>query len=253
MVTLAEFNIVNNYYNIYINWEFSEDSVIPSGSTINVYRSLTPGNNSLEEYDIIASGISIVGPYIDTTITNLSFFEWYYKITLSDGTVLTPTPAYVKSDPKDYVIKQVISRKQLVLNKFIGRPFKLLKRIKWGEHCPKCWDGTLFRGVLSDCPICHGTGWVGGYYKPIPFLGQKNPSPKYNQITMFGEWRPSDALLTMLCYPLLSVQDIIIDDTKKRWLVAQVKLIEKQGYVIEQQAQLQGIPLDEAIYSLQDE
>ena len=77
-----------------------------------------------------------------------------------------------------------------------------------------------------------------------------NASPKYNQITMFGEWMPADVLLTMLNYPPIRPRDILIDDNNKRWMVKQVRPTEKGGVLIEQNAQCTLVAFDDPIYDL---
>jgi len=102
----------------------------------------------------------------------------------------------------------------------------------------------------SECDTCYGTGWVEGYFKPIPIKGMLSPSPKYNQITMFGEWYPLDNLLLMLNYPPVRSKDILIDDKNQRWVSRQVKTIEKNGFLIEQSVRCSLIALDDKIYEV---
>jgi len=78
-----------------------------------------------------------------------------------------------------------------------------------------------------------------------------NPAPKYNQITMFGEWMPHDALFTMLNFPPIRTRDIVIDDRNQRWIVKQIRKTEKLGYVIEYNAQCSLISHDDQIYELE--
>lgn len=77
-----------------------------------------------------------------------------------------------------------------------------------------------------------------------------NPSPTYNQITMYGEWRPSDSLLTVLDFPPLKTRDVIVDDHGKRWAVRAVKKLERKGFIIEQQAQCSLIAFDDKVYDV---
>lgn len=252
MVTLAKFEITKELnYNI-LSWDFTPDSIIDSGSTMNFYRSENPGNiDSLYGYETIASGISpLVRVYNDTTVFGLSDFTrtWFYKTTI-DTTSLTSLPSYVQHSTNDLSVKEIIRRKYLGLS-FSGRLYYLIKQRTWGTHCTKCWDEILQRISNPNCTECYGTGWVGGYFSAIPFVGMTNPSPKYNQIQMYGEWRPSDTMLTMLHYPKLSPKDIIVDDYNNRYIVNQIRLIEKIGFNFEQQAQLSLIAYDDSIYKV---
>ena len=77
-----------------------------------------------------------------------------------------------------------------------------------------------------------------------------NASPKYNQITMFGEWMPQDVLLTLLNFPPIRSKDVIVDDNNQRWIVKQLRPTEKLGFVIEQNAQCSLISFDDEVYDV---
>jgi len=97
----------------------------------------------------------------------------------------------------------------------------------------------------GDCDVCHGTGWLDGYFAAMSVKGMLNPNPVINQITMYGEWRPSDSLLTILNHPPLVVRDVVVDEKGQRWAVRAVRRIERLGFSIEQQAQLSLISFDD--------
>jgi hypothetical protein len=65
---------------------------------------------------------------------------------------------------------------------FMGGERVLLYKRKWtGKRCPN-WDRVRQQhSQLDVCPICFGTGFVGGYLKPIEvFVGL--PAPTTQQI-----------------------------------------------------------------------
>lgn len=76
-----------------------------------------------------------------------------------------------------------IRNRYMWLLHFGGERVLLYKR-KWtGARCPN-WDSVRQQhSQLELCPICYGTGYVGGYLKPIEvFVGL--PSPLAQQITV---------------------------------------------------------------------
>lgn len=76
-----------------------------------------------------------------------------------------------------------------------------------------------------------------------------NPTPSVKQITQWGEFYPSDSILTMLNTPPLEIADVVIDPkTDKRYHIQRVRTLELLGSIIEQQAQLSLIHIDDAIY-----
>lgn len=77
-----------------------------------------------------------------------------------------------------------------------------------------------------------------------------NPTPSVKQITPWGEFYPSDSVLTMLNTPPLQTGDVIIDPkTDKRYYVQRTRYLEMLGAPIEQQAQISLIHIDDEIYS----
>lgn len=75
------------------------------------------------------------------------------------------------------------------------------------------------------------------------------PHPQVKEIAIWGEFYPSDVVLTMLTRPPLEVGDIIIDLQKgDRYYVQRRRTLELLGAPIEQQAQLSLIHPDDEIY-----
>lgn len=243
-----------------LSWEF----VIPSGTvlsnySVDIYRSESPGlAGELTGYDIIASGLSLENySYTDTSVSGLGDPNriWYYKLNVfathtNSSTSYPEFPGFAQVTRSDYAAREILRQKNMSLMRYSARTFFLLKRRTWGTHCTRSWDATLFRDKDPFCPACFGTGWEGGYFAPIPFPGMINPSPKFSEINMFGEWKPSDNLITMLNYPPLQPRDIIVDDQGRRWAVIQIRTVEKLGRVIEQSAQLGLIDYGDILYSI---
>ena len=245
---------VNDYIQfIELSWIVDVYNQFDAGVTLSIYRSETPGTtNDLSEYDLIADKVDpYSGKFIDNTLNNIANFTrtWFYKIASSTGELLTSAPVYIKYITTDKQAKEILRRKAIALKRS-ARDFHLLKKRTWGKHCSQSWDETLQRETNPDCQVCYGTGWEGGYFRSISFKGMTNSSPKYNQIMMFGEWKPSDVMLYTLNYPLLTSRDIVVDDEGKRWIVIQVRYLEKLGYKIEQQVQLALISPDDKIYQV---
>jgi hypothetical protein len=248
-----------NTNSIYIEWELEVIDENLNDYKLSIYRSESTGfPNSLDGFEQIATDLALeISHYTDTSLNGLSTPGriWYYKLSVknintNEVTILTPYAIYFKYLSIDLSTKEILRQKRLVLEKFVGRKFFLLKRKTWGTHCSKCWDDVLFRATDPNCSECQGTGWSTGYLPPTPFLAMITPSPERNQIMMFGEWKPSDVLLEMLNYPPLREKDVIVDDSGSRWVVVQVQKLEKLGYLIEQRAQLALIEHDDIVYSL---
>ncbi len=258
MLTLQSFNVITyNPNGPILNWDYAPTVENLNNYDISIYRSEAPSTN-INDYVLIASGISgNSNSYIDVSLYNLMQYgrNWYYKLEIHDNvsnsfSIQPEIPAYTNITRQDKIVSEIIRRKSISMNTFVGRTFKLRKRRTWGEHCTRCWDSILMRTTDPNCPICYGTGWVNGYYNPIIFLGMINAAPQYNQIQMFGEWKPSDIMLYTLHFPLLTTRDIVQDDNGRLWLVNQIRLIQKFGITIEQIVQLSLISFDDNLYKL---
>ena len=243
---------LNRVYKLY--WELDQGD---SDINIGIYRSESQGND-LSEYEKIDEVSSIDITFYEDDLTDLddSYREWFYQLTAIDKntgeeTVLTEFAETKYYQIPDKVIKTILRQKELVLKRFVGNPFYYIKRRTWGVHCNLCWDSTLNRATDPNCPVCKGTGWVGGYFKPIKFLANVNASPKWNQVQIFGLWKDGDLMLYTLNYPLLYPQDVVVDNIGNRWKIVQVRSIRKNNFIIEQQAHMTLIQPDDEIYKIE--
>ncbi len=78
-----------------------------------------------------------------------------------------------------------------------------------------------------------------------------NPAPKAKDLQIWGEFYPSDIILYALNRPPLEPGDVVVDlQTDKRYSVQRIRNIEVLGKIIEQQAQMSLLHVDDEIYSL---
>jgi len=261
VITLATLNVDAYRVNdLALSWTYASTTEALSGYHIDIYRSEAPITGSgLDEYELIASGIlatTIV--YTDTSLSGWFHHnrDWYYKLLITNSTtleqvVLPDTPAYLnKPGTVDRAYLEILRRKTLVLNKKTKRTFYLLKRYTRGTRCTTCWDPIAFRVTQSDCVECKGTSWINGYFDPIEFIGMSNSSPTFQEITMFGNFMPSDTLLFTLNFPIFKAQDIVVDDNNDRWVVQNIISIRKLNKIIEQKLHLALIMADDPLYDI---
>lgn len=242
-----------------LQWEFEPTAEDLNNYELDVYRSESPGISGIQQYDKVASGITLnTDTYDDTSVSGLydPNRTWYYKLdvinTVSGISQVQPdNPAYIKAVMPDYRARYILRYKNIAINRYSGRTFYLLKRRTWGTHCEETWDETLQRVNGEPCPDCncYGTGWEDGYFEPMDFPGMINPEPKVDEITMFGEFKPSDSLLYMLNYPPIRPSDIIVDHDK-RYYVVQIQATQRLGITIEQRGQLRLIHPDDVTYTI---
>lgn len=263
MITLSTLNIDAFRINdLALSWTYVPNADEDFDNyTIDIYRAEAPiSGDSIDGYTCIASGLSAAttAAYSDLTLSGLYSHSrtWYYKLLITDNTsgdesIYPDVPCFInKHGTTDRIYLEIVRRKNLVLAKKVGRPYFLIKRITYGTRCTHCWDPVSMRITESFCPVCLGTGWVHGYFDPIEFTGEMNPSPKFSEITMFGDFMPSDCVLFLTNFPIIKQKDVIVDDNNKRWVVQDTRSVEKLGKIIEQRVHLALIMEDDPIYEI---
>lgn len=124
-----------------------------------------------------------------------------------------------------------------------------------GDRCATCTDDITGEIVLTNCPVCNGTGkssrnYIGEYWNLIDF------GPKYGAPTEFGNTEnPGGARdsITVLGAPLLFDQYlIVIVDTKEVFKIIDVEpqIVAMQGVVITQIASCAKMSEGSAEYSV---
>jgi hypothetical protein len=135
-----------------------------------------------------------------------------------------------------------------------GSPGLLLKRKKFGQACPRCLDWDTKEITDSSCPICYGTGIVGGYYPGIEYwvtfggglkrrLDFKQPSGVTSNPMEGGR---------VIMYPHIDTRDIWVDvRTDRRWLIDSYQVIASfRGLDLIAQAKLHLIQANDIAYGV---
>ena len=122
------------------------------------------------------------------------------------------------------------------LKKGGGQQGFFLKRRVWGNKCPNCVDFDVESVVNVHCPICYGTGIVGGYYQGIPFWIMPTPlSPRARAESVDGMAEECGLSGECAAYPWIDAYDIWVDArTDERFVVksvASVKEIERKPVI----------------------
>ena len=242
-----------------LEWEYTNPKASTDGIHLEVYRAEAPAPVT------IFSGIELdVSPtsysYTDTTLSGLTshnFNTFYYRIKVVDedspGTYEWSNPSFISMAP-DAQATKMLRLKGVGINKY-GRTVKIIKkRITDGQEC-SCWDEVLQRSTDDECELCHGTGIQtgGGYYDPIEVKAAINTRPKQNEITPFGIWQKNDALMDILNYPVLEPDDVVVDQTNKRYKVRQVATYDKGQSLISQRCVISLQEKSNEVYNIEVE
>lgn len=100
----------------------------------------------------------------------------FYRVKLTDGNGVIyyslPAVVFGNLDFRSWNLAKEISRKELLRLRAlqVGVEGWLLKVKRSGTPCPACLDQFTEEVTNSNCPVCFGTRWVGGYYDPQPLI-----------------------------------------------------------------------------------
>lgn len=161
---------------------------------------------------------------------------------------------------KDWLIAREIIRKELLQQtKIDGTQGFLLKRKKFGVACsnPDCLEWDTREITDSNCPICYGTGLVGGYYPGIPHYLTFTPGVKSPRRIDAGKpprGVSSDILddARSILYPNIDTRDVWVNaGSDERYVVdgydciADIKTFELVGTL-----HLKLAPATDVVYSV---
>jgi hypothetical protein len=178
--------------------------------------------------------------------------EYYYKLRVTDRRTsefeeFGPTAA--ASAPPDLIAVEIQRQEDMLFREFTGRRCWLFPARTFGALCT-CFDKTLQKRTRSGHLACFDTGFLGGYMSPIEVFVQMDPNPKTQNSTPLQEVQQSDTTGRMISFPPVSVRDILVESSNRRWRVLNVRQTERLRAVVRQELQLHEIPKGDIEYSL---
>lgn len=184
----------------------------------------------------------------------------FYRVLITTGNGVTYASAPIQAagilDFKNWHFAQEIVRKETIRLKAlgVGREGFLLKAKRSGTPCPVCLDPRTGEVTDSNCPVCYGQRWVGGFYDAIPsYFGDIAPPPHYAQRELEqGEGMVNTRIIEgiVLGIPFVAARDVFVDKySDERFQVHNVKPsthVKGVAYIV--QVELRLIPTDWVIY-----
>jgi ribosomal protein L37AE/L43A len=222
---------------LYIAWSGLQ------GTHFRLYRSGSPDSG----FVVIQNALTV--PFYTDMKVDLydEANKYYYKVEGLDSTNATVATSNVMTasyNKPDGVAVKVVYESRLVLRVMNNPLVHILIKKRVVDHCPDCWNTITKRTKYANCPLCHGTGNIGGYYAPFPVrmsmdvsqlvdAGGPEDSEKVN-ITPINAWMSNS--------PLLNPDDVIVDVMNRRYIVQSSIPRTRSQYVIRQILQL--VPLE---------
>jgi hypothetical protein len=188
---------------------------------------------------------------------NFSFT--HYRIRLNTGersyhSVPLHTMGRLKyEDWRVYV--SVMRAEHVQLSGKTGIPGLLYKRRISGIPCQRCRDFNTGEVRDSHCPDCFGTGWFGGYYKPMPCawfnVDPADASIQYDVNTQ-GPVTNTRYEARAIASPLLITGDVWLNrQSSERFRIMQVMpIVEQKGIPVVYKLAMERLPFSDITYKL---
>lgn len=197
-----------------------EDDSAPSSSNENLAQIAGP-INALDFYE-----------FRDFTMTDRNINKQFHyrvrcrKISTQEEIA---TPTFTWDGIMDNVGLYIIDELNFLLEDSTGVPCFMHVRRRNGVLCGNCFDKISGKRLRSNCNVCYGTNWEGGFYKPLDGYVDFSPSPNATLIQEWGETQPNETDVLMSNYPQLSPGDLIRELRRQRlWRVVRIKETEKR-------------------------
>lgn len=188
----------------------------------------------------------------------------YYKV---EAEHKTDTDITFESEPTfigatyDGIHQAMAYTEDLLYDHYIGEPSLVVIRKSTGSRCPECWSFERQQMIKSHCETCDSTGFVDGYYRPIPIQISYDSEEKKSLPEQTGENVLDEKKARLSNYPLVKPKDLILSrDTYKRYVITHVNTtklpllsknrdeLSRQNHVVSQILTLQEINPDDNEY-----
>ncbi len=125
-------------------------------------------------------------------------------------------------DGRMRLIKRTLLRNMYLMLKHLnGIEYALLKRRHFGTRCAECYDANTNESIVSGCPVCYGTTWVGGYYAPIYILARRLASQVSSNVSPQGKDDTNRVRIQMLDFPKVEEGDLLVERVHNQRFIVQ--------------------------------
>jgi hypothetical protein len=222
---------------VFISWNLHPTTQDLSSLKFFVYRGESP--HSLKA---ISTGTTIDDPFhfIDfTDLIDVYRLYWYQIHAVEYDHTGAPLHTF-KSEhftwdgEQDLVGIYIVEEHEFAHRYVYGVPALIYPRKRTGIYCPECFDKVLKRVTKSRCFTCFGTGYVGGFYKPIEKWLEVMTAPADDtKIAERGDVQNPKTMIRLTNYPIVKDGDVIVEMQQDRyWKINAVTPSEKHRYPV---------------------
>lgn len=215
-----------------IGWQFTPDIEIPEGSVLSLQYARSGGT-----WQTLSNNIKDTYCYTDSRKTNYNKLNndfYRLKLTCPDTSCYYSQPVQAGATlcyPYSSKAKNLIRLAQLQIDQ-TGREGYLMKKITFGQKCPKCKQFDDDSPVNEHCPICLGTGINKGYYNAIPLNILQQGDSNMEALTAFGHTQVSVLSAKCVAWPIIGLGDIWCDKyTNQRYYIQSATILSKFKHV----------------------
>lgn len=185
----------------------------------------------------------------------------FYQVELTDadGNVYDSAVHQMISDFSAHdllIVRETIRKENLRNMKYAGQHGYLMKRRRWGTLCTSCTDWDTEEVKNAKCPICYGTGFVGGYFEPVHYWIAPSETGKQRRTTTQadGQGVVEDRVRQgrgVNC-PWLDTEDLWIEsNSDRRYIIQTVKEVTYRGSpIIFDPIELRLAPATDVVYTV---
>ncbi len=222
------------------------------------------GSNDSDDWTIVGTAVFDVSFLVDDEVRLYGKTGWaHYRVCLRTATATyfsRPVDVLGILDFQDRrVFMEIMRAQQLYLRKSNGTEGFLLKRRLFGQRCDQdCVDFLTGEVTNPQCPNCFGSGFVGGYFAPIPCiyaaLGRKVSHNELdggeNRGTVDDKIRVKARILAV---PQIFENDVWVDKKNDyRWYIHAIQsAAELRGIPIAVDAEFRFAPFTDPVYSFE--
>lgn len=190
----------------------------------------------------------------------------YYRIKLQTPTNIyfsNSVPAYGELTRREWLlVGEILRKEKLRYKSFVGIRSYLFKQKRSGQKCTRCFSKTLNQSTDSQCPICFGTNFVGGYFGPEEIFFEILKQTKRRELIMDkphqeaspgGTARIDLPLARIVGFPIIETRDLLVTASPgQRYQIHTIINISTYRSVpISYIAEIKPIPPNDVVYSLE--
>lgn len=136
--------------------------------------------------------------------------------------------------PQSLPAAEIIRNEHVLFREHAGIACWLFARRTFGQRCPSCWDPRLQKRTDEQCEVCWGTGFSGGYHRPVKFWGRLTKTDMTDDVHTDDKRQPVYGQLELNPSPTAKPHDLIIDAQNGRYVVTSISETSLLGVTVRQ-------------------